>query len=350
MKHKQDNSSTRRKFLKQITAGAIGFSLVDGIMPAFASSPFQVGGAKSKVVIVKHSKAVDPSGVINQSIIQEMIDKGITEFTGKNTLSDAWSQFFTSEEIVSLKVNTLGQDSLFGTDYMQHFNGITTSIINGLKEISLPEKNMFIWERSDEELVNGGYTIQREEGKLRIMGTRQQRKGPNEGFNPESYPVGNLTTRVHSFITDLSTSYINIPVLKTHGIAGMTGSLKNHYGSIDNPREFHPNNATNPGIPEINAIPVIRDKQKLIIADALLGVFDGGPRWNRDKIWVNNEIIIGTDPVAVDTVMMTKLDKKRELEGYEPIEPNAIHLPLSEELGLGNHDYSAIDMIEINLG
>ena len=78
----------------------------------------------------------------------------------------------------------------------------------------------------------------------------------------------------------------------------MTGSIKNHFGSIDNPREFHPNNATNPGIPEINVIPVIRDKQKLIIADALLCVFDGGPRWNRDKICVNNEIIIGTDPVG----------------------------------------------------
>lgn len=350
MKHKQDNSTTRRKFLKQITAGAIGISLVDGIMPAFASSPLPVSGAKSKVVIIKHTKAVDPSGVINQSIIQEMIDKGITEFTGKNTLSDAWSQFFTSEEIVSLKVNTLGQDNLLGTDFMQHFNGITTSIINGLKEINLPEQNMFIWERSDEELVNGGYTIQREEGKLRIMGTRPQRRGSNEGFNPESYPVGNLTTRVHSFITDLSTSYINIPVMKTHGIAGMTGSLKNHYGSIDNPREFHPNNATNPGIPEINAIPVIRDKQKLIIADALLGVFDGGPRWNREKLWVNNEIIIGTDPVAVDTIMMRKLDEKREMEGYEPIEPNAIHLPLSEEIGLGNHNFDNIDVNEITLG
>lgn len=350
MKHKQNNSSSRRKFIKQITAGALGISLVDGIMPAFASSPFPVSGAKSKVVIVKHSQAVDPSGVINQSIIQEMINNGIIEFTGKNTLSDAWSQFFTPEEIVSMKVNTLGQDNLFGTDYMQHFKGITNSIINGLKEINLPEGNMFIWERSDEELVNGGYSIQREEGKLRIMGTRQKRKGTNEGFNPKPYPVGNLSTRVHSFITDLSTSYINIPVMKTHGIAGMTGSLKNHYGSIDNPREFHPNNATNPGIPEINAIPVIRDKQKLIVADALLGVFDGGPRWSRDKLWVNNEIIIGTDPVAVDTVMMTKLDQKRKLEELEPIEPNAIHLPLSEELGLGNHHSAAIDKIEIELG
>jgi len=350
MKQKPFNSPSRRKFLKQLTAGALGITLVDRLMSVFASSPFSVGGAKSKVVLVKHSKVIDNSGNVNQTLIQEMINKGITEFTGKSTLVDAWSQFFGSEETVSLKVNTLGLDNLIGTNYMQHFTGVSSSIINGLKEIKIPEKNMFIWERSDKELINGGYTIQREEGQLKIMGIRHQSRGPNEGFNPEPFLVGNLTTRVHSYITDLSTSFINIPVLKTHGIAGLTGSLKNHYGSIDNPREFHPNNATNPGIPEINAIPVIRNKQKLIIADALLGVFDGGPRWNQDKIWSYGGLIFGTDPVALDTVMMNILNEKRNIEGLESIEQNAIHLPLSEELGLGNHDFSNIDLQEINLG
>ncbi len=350
MKKEGTNSESRRKFLKQLTVGSLGLTLANQIVPTFAKHPLPFIGEKSKVVVIKHSKAVETSGAINQSVIQEMINRGITEFTGKNTITDAWSQFFTSEEIVSLKINTLGLDNLLGTEYIQHFSGISTAVINGLKEVNIQDENMFIWERSDEELINGGYTIQREEGKLKIMGTRVQRKGPNEGFNPESYPVGELSTHVHSFITDLSTSFINIPVMKTHGIAGMSGSLKNHYGSIDNPREFHPNNATNPGIPEINAIPVIRNKQKLIIADALLGVFDGGPRWSRETLWVNNEIIIGTDPVAVDTVMMTKLDQKRELVGLEPIESNALHLPLSEELGLGNHQLSNIDLLEINMG
>lgn len=350
MKKGGSNSNSRRKFLKQLTVSSLGLTIANKIVPTFANQTFPFIGEKSKVVIIKHSKALELTGAINQAVIQEMINRGITEFTGKSTLTDAWSQFFTSEEIVSLKINTLGLDNLLGTEYTQHFSGVSTAVINGLKEVNIQDQNLFIWERSDEELVNGGYAIQREEGKLRIMGTRQQRKGPNEGFNPESFPVGDSSTRVHGFITDLSTSYINIPVMKTHGIAGVSGSLKNHYGSIDNPREFHPNNATNPGIPEINAIPVIRNKQKLIIADALLGVFDGGPRWNRETLWINNEIIIGTDPVAVDTVMMTKLDKKRKMEGFEPIEPNALHLPLSEEIGLGNFELSNIELQEITLG
>ncbi|MEZ5195811.1 MAG: DUF362 domain-containing protein [Bacteroidales bacterium] len=352
MEQKAKDCASRRKFLKQISAGTLSIALANKLIPAFANSPFPtpVGGNKSKVIIIKHSNAVDANGVINQPLIQEMINRGMTEFTGKETLVDAWSQFFRSEELVSLKINTLGLDSLFGTNYIQHFTGISSAIVSGLQQINIMDKNILIWERSDEELINGGYTIQREEGKMRIMGTRPNRKGENEGFHPEQFPVGNSTTRVHTYITDLSTSFINIPVLKTHGIAGISGSLKNHYGSIDNPRDFHPNNATNPGIPEINAIPVIREKQKLIIADALLGVFDDGPRWNRDKLWVNNEIIIGTDPVAVDTVMMRILNRKRESEELEPLDFNAIHLSLSEELGLGNHKLSNIDIQEIVLG
>jgi hypothetical protein len=348
-KLKKDHRS-RRKFIKQLTSGAIGFALADKIGTSYASFPHILGETKSKVVVVKHSKAIESSGAANRQIIQEMLDSGMIEFTGKKTLEDAWLQFFTSDETVSLKMNTLGLNNLLGTDYIQHFKAISDAVLNGLRSISMPEKNIIIWERSDEELVNGGYEIQREEGKLRVMGTRQRMRGENEGFNPESFPVGTFTTRVHRFITDFSSSYINMPVMKTHGIAGVSGSLKNHYGSIDNPRTFHENNATNPGIPEINAIPVIKNKQKLIIADALLGVFDGGPRWNRDKLWINNEIIIGTDPVAVDTVMQIKLDEHRDLEGLEPIEANAIHLPLSEELGLGNYKISNIDIQIVDLG
>jgi len=341
---------SRRKFIKQLAAGTIGVTLADKLSPVFAANPILTGMGKSKVVLVKHSKVINTEGQVSQNLIQEMINKGMTEFTGKSTLKDAWSQFFSSEDLISLKMNTLGVSSLQGTDLMQHFTGVSDPVLNGLREISIPDKKLLIWERSDEELVNGGYAIQREEGSLRIMGTREMRRGENEGFNPESFPVGDKTTRVHSFITDLSTSYINIPVLKTHGIAGLTASLKNHYGSIDNPREFHENNATNPGIPEINAIPIIRDKQKLIIADALLGVFDGGPRWNREMIWPFGGLIFGTDPVAVDSIMYQILEEKRIKEELEPIESKAIHLQLSEELGLGNHKHENIDLVEINLG
>jgi uncharacterized protein (DUF362 family) len=143
---------------------------------------------------------------------------------------------------------------------------------------------------------------------------------------------------------------INIPVLKDHGVAGITGSLKNHYGSIDNPRQFHGNGCTGPGVPEINAIPVIRRKERLIVCDALLGVYNGGPRWKRPYIWPYGGLIVGTDPVAVDSVVLGLLDEKRQSEDMERLGHRARHIQAAQELGLGNGDSSRLQLVQKELG
>ena len=271
------------------------------------------------------------------------------KLTGEESEYSAWSSFFSTEEMISLKINTLGLENLLGTNYIQHFTALTSAITKGLSSMHIQEKNIIIWDRSDEELISAGYTIRKEAGKLKIMGTREERRGTAEGFDDHPWPVGEKSTHVHKIITQISDSYINVPVMKSHRISGVTGALKNHYGTIDNPREFHENNATNPGIPEINTIQPIRDKQKLIIADALFGVYDGGPRWNLETMWPFGALIVGTDPVAVDTIMLKIINQKRAEEGLDLLE-QAIHLPISEQLGLGNHKIENINLIEINAG
>ena len=143
---------------------------------------------------------------------------------------------------------------------------------------------------------------------------------------------------------------VNIPVLKDHGLAGITGSLKNHYGSIDNPREFHDNGCTGPGAPEINAIPVIRKKERLIVCDALLGVYNGGPRWRRAYVWPYGGVIVGTDPVAVDSVLLGILDEKRGSEEMERLGHRVRHVRVAEKLGLGTADPDNIQLVRKELG
>ncbi|MCB2220378.1 MAG: DUF362 domain-containing protein [Bacteroidetes bacterium] len=342
------NHYSRRNFIKTLASGTAAIPVMSTIPGLKTNASEFTLQNKSRIVLVKHPKVIDNEGLVQQTLVNEMINRAILTLSDQKTVIDAWGQYFSKDEKISLKINTLGLDNLMGTSYIQHFNSVSTAIIKGLQTLSIEDRDLFIWDRSDEEITNAGYSISRQEGTLRIMGTRKQRRGEPEGFDQHSYPVGSLSTRVHQFITEQCHSFINIPVLKTHRIAGITGSLKNHYGSINNPREFHQNNATNPGIPEINAIPVIRNKQKLIIADALLGVYEGGPRWNQEMIWPFGGIIAGTDPVAMDTVLLSIINQKRLEEELEPIE-SAIHLPLSEKLGLGNHQLENIDLIEINL-
>jgi len=74
-----------------------------------------------------------------------------------------------------------------------------------------------------------------------------------------------------------------------------------------------------------------------------MGLYDGGPRWSPESMWAYGGIILGTDPVAVDAVMLEIINQKRNEQGLEPVE-TATHIALSGEANLGNH---SMDMIEL---
>jgi hypothetical protein len=123
-----------------------------------------------------------------------------------------------------------------------------------------------------------------------------------------------------------------------------------HYGTIDNAFELHANGCSKPGIAEVNAIPLIRQKQKLVVCDALLMAIEAGPRWDRRFIRPAGGLLIGTDPVAVDAVALSLLDEKRAADGMEAIAPRVAHIALAEELGLGQGRLENIDLVKIELG
>jgi len=340
---------SRRDFIKKTSLGTLAIAAV-GELPAKILDPFYAtSGTKSKVILVHHSEVVDEAGRIQQPLLQKMIDKGVTTFSGENTIADAWGKYFSADDIIGLKVNALGMADLNGMDYAQHFTAVTDAIASGLKKAGVKEENMIIWDRNDEELGQAGFTINRDPKAMRVIGNKKQRRGSDAQFNPKSYPVGKSSSRVCSILADQCTALVNIPVPKTHGSAAFTGALKNHYGTIDNPSELHPNSCTNPGIPEVNTIPMIRKKQKLIVCDAMLVAIDGGPRWRRRFTKPYGGILVGTDPVAIDTIALKILDKKRAEDGMDPIASRALHIPLSAKLGLGTDNPDNIELIKLTV-
>jgi uncharacterized protein (DUF362 family) len=56
------------------------------------------------------------------------------------------------------------------------------------------------------------------------------------------------TSHLSKILTRMCTYLVNVPVLKDHGKVGITLSLKNHYGTIDNPMDCHPNHYSGKGI------------------------------------------------------------------------------------------------------
>ena len=347
-------SISRRKFVRRSAMGAVGLALADGLLTRTAL-PAQPARSPirdlSRVVLVRDSRVIDSSGKVQQPLLQEMLDRALTTLTGKRTIGDAWGAFVKPGEIIGLKLNANSVSQLRGSDLTLHFPAVTSAVLTGLEKAGMAEENVVRWERSDEEVASTGLAIQKDSGALRVLGTRVSRRGSGgPGFSSESFAVGGRSSRVSRIAAEMCSVLINIPVLKDHGLTGITGAMKNHYGSIDNPQQYHGSNGTNPGVAEVNAIPVIRERQRLVLFDALLGVYSGGPRWQRQYVWPYGGILVGTDPVATDAVALRILDEKRRAEGIGSLAPRAAFLDAAEALGLGTRDPDLIELVEITLG
>jgi hypothetical protein len=108
-------------------------------------------------------------------------------------------------------------------------------------------------------------------------------------------------------------------VLKDHNVAGLSLSLKNYFGSIENPNKFHGTNC-DPYVADLYMSPLIKEKSKLVICDAINVLFEGGPTDYKPRFaWNYNGLIIGTDPVAVDQIGLMLLEEKRAGAGLPPL-------------------------------
>ena len=251
---------------------------------------------------------------------------------------------------IGIKINAISFKGLANTSLASHYPALTQAIIDSCSKAGIQEKQFVIWDRSDSELVNLGFVPNNDTERLKIFGTYKHHRGTDGiGFHPEQHPVGKKSTRVSRILSDICTAMINVPVIKPHALAGITVALKNHYGSIRNPSSFHSNACTDPGIPEINALPLIRNKQKLVICNALQVIFKGGISWKTSNVWPCGSIILGTDPVAVDRVCLKIINEKRLQSSKGIIEKRARHIRLSDKLGIGVADLEKINLIEIDL-
>ncbi len=347
--------TTRRRFLQQTAFAAAGLAAAGGLgkagplLDGLAGAAPKAGSAeKSRVVLVRDKAVVDASGKVETGLLARMLDRGVTTFAGESSAADAWKKFFSPADVVGLKVNTLGCAGVKGMDYTRHYGAIVSAVAAGLKTTGLQDKNIVVWDRSEEEMTEAGFTMQSDPGSMRFIANKVSRRDAGD-YAETSYPVGGLTSKVSRILDEVTTSMINVCCPKTHGRSVFTNSMKNHYGTIDNPSRMHANGCANPGIAEVNAIPIIRKKQKLIVSDALLMVVEAGPQWDRRFIRPFGGILVGTDPVAVDAAALSLLDGLRAAEGMEAIAPRVEHIALAEKLGLGRSRMEDIDLVSVSV-
>jgi hypothetical protein len=346
---------TRRQFIKLSgTMAAAGLLAGCGVAPKPSVSREDVlkfhPDAPSRVVHTHHASvwaetptagaladSAEENGLLMPKALREMLDASITALTGLDKARDAWAVLFSPEERIAIKVNTF-RNSLIWTHVP-----LVVAVTDSLQDAGIPAEQIFIFDYYTSELEKAGFAINEDGAGVRCYGTDSNytQEGTVKGRNIEL-----------SDILLECDALINMPVLKSHMLSGLSFAMKNHYGSISMPDSFHRNIGN--AIAELNALPPIKDRTRLIIGDVLTAClrYRGAyPYWSSD--WTGDSILMSFDPVAIDTTALQMLSQLLTDEGGNPASILGMATPCLENgaaLGLGTNDPANIDLKEINLG
>jgi uncharacterized protein (DUF362 family) len=335
---------TRRDLLRDGTVLGLG---ILGISGCSAEAPGTTGAkgtpsssGTARVVLARDLssvKTVDGNTTVDAKKVREMLSKAIVAFTGAPDEESAWKKLFKPTDVVGLKVNCL-----FGVNASTRPE-VTMAVAEGIMKAGVKPENIIIWDRSNADLTKSGYTINVDKPGVRCYGT-----DPVAGYEDEPMRNGSFNGKLSKILTRQITALVNIPILKDHSIAGMTLALKNHYGSHHNPGDHHGDNCAPAA--DLNALPPIRNKTRLIVVDLLRPQANGGPGLRAQFGWDFGGIMVGTDPVAVDTIGLQILEARRKEIGLPPLEqvgrpPRAV--TAAAKIGLGQGDPSKIRLIRV---
>jgi uncharacterized protein (DUF362 family) len=327
----------RRKFLKS-TFQATSALYLTGLPSCQAESDRnkETEANQSKVVIAQNDLVRDKNKNLIENQVEKLLDSAMENLLQLNNSSHAWQKLFNKNDVVGIKVNCLAGRGL-STKYE-----LVQALIQGLRSAGVAEKNIIIWDRANRDLEKAGYKIQTNRNGLKCYGTDQV------GYSRKLYEFGEVGSSLSNILVHQCTAIINVPLLKDHGICGITNALKNFFGAIHNPNKYH-DNFGDPFIADVNMLPEIRNKTRITITDALTAQYEGGPPFMPQWSWQFNGLLVGFDPVALDTVAWDVIEKKRKECGFRSLklagrEPTYIATAADENHRLGCNNLSKIQI------
>jgi uncharacterized protein (DUF362 family) len=335
MSEKQDTN--RRDFLKTCVASTVAFSASDAL--AFAKTAGTNLAGKSKVVIAKDSMLRGSGSAVDPQRMLALLDRAMeASFDTKDQLVP-WKHLVKPGQVVGLKVNTIAGRGL-STNVT-----LVQAIIERLQQSGIKPYDIVVWDRTNRELERAGFTLSSAAGKVRCIGT----DAVGYEDTPEKFGAANCC--LSKILTRTCDVVINVPILKDHSGAGVTTSMKNMYGVINNPDKCH-DNGCNPAVADVNMLPTIRKKVRYTICDATSACYHGGPGHKPEYEWHPDSLIVGSDPVALDFTAWQIIDRKRIEKGLKTLEaegrpPRYIATAADAQHQLGTHDPKRISLVEV---
>jgi len=301
----------------------------DTPVPAVAP-PQPLQKAPGRVVRTHHAGVWD-GDALSGDALRQMLDVSIVNLTGIDDAGAAWAALFDPGERIAIKVNAVRNAS-----YWTHVP-LVMAVTECLQDTGVPAEQIIIFDRTTTELTAAGFTINEDGPGVRCYGANGSYTG--------GWRIVDENTRLSNILLDCD-ALINIPIIKAHSIAGISLAMKNHYGSLNNPRNFHRH--IDRAVAGLNALPPIQERTRLIVGDALNVITTS----NWHEAVVGDSIIMSFDPVAHDRVGMQVLTQAMDAEGVDTTMATNMGIRCLEaaaELGLGINEPDSIQWIELNL-
>ncbi len=274
----------------------------------------------AQVVVVRDDRSVK-TFVPDPGRIAEMIRRGVTAATGKNSSREAWLSLVSTNDVVGIKVHTRA-GGVSGTR-----RPVVTAVVAGLLEAGLPPKQVIVWDKRSSDLQAAGYFELADAYGIRVEGSADAGYDPEMSyetpligklvwgdleFGTEGEGVGRKSF-VSKLITRDITRIISIAPLLNHYQVGVTGHIYGlALGSVDNTLRFkssvtHLKTAT----PELYAMEILGDRVVLNIVDALICQYQGERRSLLHYSAILGELRFSKDPLALDVLSIRELENQR---------------------------------------
>jgi len=287
----------------------------------------------NRVVYIKNDRVQD-GGAIRTDVLLDTLQTGLKNLFLESDVDKIWRSLFSPKEVVAIKVNCLA-----GKGLSTHPE-LVLGIVNQLQKIGLPSKNIIVFDRADQDLRRAGFKIATSPSQVRCAGNNSL------GYRSELLMHRTIGSMISQAVVEAD-AIINLPVLKDHGIVGVSAAMKNFFGVIHNPNKYHLN-VGDPYVADLCSHPLIQNKVRLTICDTLMAQYEAGPPFVPQYAIQENSLLLSQDMVALDRIAWQMIDTWRQQNRLPSLkavgrEPHYILTAADAEHQLGEADINRID-------
>jgi uncharacterized protein (DUF362 family) len=341
----------RRTFLAGAAASAAAATLLQSgvaqaadaglaVQPPAGFVPLSMPG---RVVRVKKSGCLEANGIYPKpDDAKAMLERAMTELTGKGDLVAAVKEFLHPQDKVCVKVNGIALQN------MTTNKELVLPFVEAMIAAGVQPSNITLL-----EAYSGWMAATRITPRNVPAGVQLVSHGKNDAtMNWRNISSLGRRTKFARSLTE-ATALVTFGLIKDHSQHGYTGALKTTtHGTVLNPEEFHELHGS-PQIAVLAAQDIVRSRMRLCVIDGFKLMAHGGPLWKQPQYVVPHEAVyVSTDPVALDSIGWDLVEKARAGFGLKSLKDEnrePAYIRYAEQFGVGIADPKKITLRDVTL-